>query len=259
MSPGGQFSPSPDSGTPPPARWPRPRWSGRAATAPSTRSRSSCPRGRSARASTARSLGRLSPDVDDPRAAPLPADWATLGCPGPRVEPARLSAPAAPGRHRRAHLRAPRRGPQLQEELRQVAQCPRKAAAESRWATTIKNDPDLAPAVERGHVTGADAYQVRDEPAGGQRWRLRLPRPARRPILAGAVKRIKQGGGAGTQSPKRRTDPRGFGGGLAPRDVVAQMSSSTWRRSSADARRRGLLFRGADKSSLSDPAVLTQE
>ena len=42
-------------GKPPPARWPRARWSGRAATAPSTRtSRSSCQRVRSARASTGR-------------------------------------------------------------------------------------------------------------------------------------------------------------------------------------------------------------
>ena len=34
----------------------------------------------------------------------------------------------------------------------------------------------MAPAVERGHATVADAYQVRDEPT-----------------LAGAVKRIRQG------------------------------------------------------------------
>ena len=46
------------------------------------------------------------PDVDDPRKTPLTADRATLRRAGRVVQPARLSAPAAPGRHRRAHRRS---------------------------------------------------------------------------------------------------------------------------------------------------------
>ncbi len=59
-------------------------------------------------------------------------------------------------------------------------------------AVAIKNDPDLAPAVERGHVTVADAYQVRDEPAEVKRRAVETVEAGEAPTLAGAVKRIKQ-------------------------------------------------------------------
>ena len=75
-----------------------------------------------------------------------------------------------------------------------------KAAAElmnvsrrsTQRAAAIKNDPDLAPAVERGHVTVADAYQVRDEPAEVKRRAVETVEAGEAPTLAGAVKRIKQ-------------------------------------------------------------------
>ena len=75
-----------------------------------------------------------------------------------------------------------------------------KAAAElmkvsrrsTQRAAAIKNDPDLAPAVERGHVTVADAYQVRDEPAEVKRRAVKTVEAGEAPTLAGAVKRIKQ-------------------------------------------------------------------
>ena len=76
-----------------------------------------------------------------------------------------------------------------------------KAAAElmqvsrrsTQRAAAIKNDPDLAPAVERGQVTVADAYQVRDEPAEVKRRAVETVEAGEAPTLAGAVKRIKQG------------------------------------------------------------------
>ncbi|MCY4508578.1 MAG: hypothetical protein OXG35_16720, partial [Acidobacteria bacterium] len=58
-------------------------------------------------------------------------------------------------------------------------------------AAAIKNDPDLAPAVERGHVTVADAYRVRDEPAEVKRRAVETVEAGEAPTLAGAVKRIK--------------------------------------------------------------------
>ena len=75
-----------------------------------------------------------------------------------------------------------------------------KAAAElmkvsrrsTQRAAAIKNDPDLAPAVERGQVTVADAYQVRDEPAEVKRRAVETVEAGEAPTLAGAVKRIKQ-------------------------------------------------------------------
>ncbi len=75
-----------------------------------------------------------------------------------------------------------------------------KAAAElmkvsrrsTQRAAAIKNDPDLAPAVERGHVTVADAYQVRDEPAEVKRRAVEMVEAGEAPTLVGAVKRIKQ-------------------------------------------------------------------
>ena len=62
--------------------------------------------------------------------------------------------------------------------LRRVASglMPTRARAHVANAGPLPAIPDLAPAVERGHATVADAYQVRDEPT-----------------LAGAVKRIRQG------------------------------------------------------------------
>ncbi len=59
-------------------------------------------------------------------------------------------------------------------------------------AAAIKNDPDLAPAVERGQVTVADAYRVRDEPAEVKRRAVETVEAGEAPTLAGAVKRIKQ-------------------------------------------------------------------
>ena len=59
-------------------------------------------------------------------------------------------------------------------------------------AAAIKNDPDLAPAVERGEVTVADAYRVRDEPAEVKRRAVETVEAGEAPTLAGAVKRIKQ-------------------------------------------------------------------
>ena len=59
-------------------------------------------------------------------------------------------------------------------------------------AAAIKNDPDLAPAVERGHVTVADAYRVRDEPAEVKRRAVESVEAGEAPTLAGAVKGIKQ-------------------------------------------------------------------
>ena len=59
-------------------------------------------------------------------------------------------------------------------------------------AAAIKNDPDLAPAVERGHVTVADAYRVRDEPAEVKRRAVESVEAGKAPTLAGAVKHIKQ-------------------------------------------------------------------
>ncbi len=59
-------------------------------------------------------------------------------------------------------------------------------------AAAIKNDPDLAPAVERGHATVGDAYQVRDEPAEVKRRAVEAVEAGEAPTLAGAVKRIKQ-------------------------------------------------------------------
>ena len=59
-------------------------------------------------------------------------------------------------------------------------------------AAAIKNDPDLAPAVERGHVTVADAYQVRDEPTEVKRRAVEIVEAGEAPTLAGAVKRLKQ-------------------------------------------------------------------
>ena len=58
-------------------------------------------------------IGKYGPAVDDPApgaAAGRPGDAETSG---PGVQPARLLSPAALGRHRRAHRRAPPRGPQL--------------------------------------------------------------------------------------------------------------------------------------------------
>ena len=75
-----------------------------------------------------------------------------------------------------------------------------KAAAElmnvsrrsTQRAAAIKNDPDLAPAVERRQVTVADAYQVRDEPAEVKRRALEIVEAGEASTLAGGVKRIKQ-------------------------------------------------------------------
>ena len=57
-------------------------------------------------------------------------------------------------------------GPRRKGQVRQLAPISQKAAVElmnvsrrsTQRAAAIKNDPDLAPAVERGHVTVADAY-----------------------------------------------------------------------------------------------------
>ncbi len=62
----------------------------------------------------------------------------------------------------------------------------------SRRAAAIKNGPDLAPAVERGHVTVAAAYRVRDEPAEVKHRAVETVEAGQAPTLAGAVKRIKQ-------------------------------------------------------------------
>ena len=81
-------------------------------------------------------------------------------------------------------------------------------------AAAIKNDPDLAPAVE--HVTVADAYRIREEAANSR--------------------------------------PGSDRGGV---DIIATMPLT------AQGRPWGIgrisYFCGADKSSLSDPAVLIQK
>ena len=84
----------------------------------------------------------------------------------------------------------------LSGETAPIGAVSQKAAAElmkvsrrsTQRAAAIKNDPDLAPAVERGHATVADAYQVRDEPAEVKRRAVEAVEAGEAPTLAGAVR-----------------------------------------------------------------------
>ena len=97
-------------------------------------------------------------------------------------------------------------------------------------AAAIKNDPDLALAVERGHVTVADAYQVRDEPA-----EVEIRDPGREPRVEGGdlhphiaeASRELIGCDEATRHPRRRGTTR-------PRTSAryADQSSISWRRRS---------------------------
>ena len=69
---------------------------------------------------------------------------------------------------------------------------PIRARAHVANAGPLPAIPDLAPAVERGHATVADAYQVRDEPAEVKRRAVEAVEAGEAPTLAGAVKRIRQ-------------------------------------------------------------------
>ena len=59
-------------------------------------------------------------------------------------------------------------------------------------AAAIKDDPDLAPAVERGHVAVGDAYRVRNEPPDVKRRAVEAFEAGKAATLVRAVKRIKQ-------------------------------------------------------------------
>ena len=63
-----------------------------------------------------KNLGKVRPGRRRPARDAVARGSGNAETPGPGVQRARLSAPAAPGGHRRAHLRAPRRGPQLHED-----------------------------------------------------------------------------------------------------------------------------------------------
>ncbi len=171
---GGSSPSSSRCATPPPARWPRLRWSGRAAMAPSTKDLEELmPEVRNARASTGRTSGS-SPG----RRRPARGAVADAETPGPGVQPARLSASAAPGRHRHAHLRSATRA-----SASRPSASPRHRGVDRRAAPSRETAPTGA--VRRSALPAGPCRSRLSRPLPGPVQRGRQPattvgRPARR-------------------------------------------------------------------------------
>ena len=134
--------------------------------------------------------------MDDSQRALAAAKLANLGAGRPRAadtaEPAAEAdetADSGKGRLVRPNGETAPLGAVSQKAAAELMKVSRRS---TQRAAAIKNDPDLAPAVERGQVTVADAYQVRDEPAEVKRRAVATVEAGEAPTLAGAVKRIKQ-------------------------------------------------------------------
>jgi len=134
--------------------------------------------------------------MDDSQRALAAAKLANLGAGRPpaadTAEPAAEAdetAGSGKGRLERPNGETAPIGAVSQEAAAELMKVSRRS---TQRAAAIKNDPDLAPAVERGQVTVADAYQVRDEPAEVKRRAVETVEAGEASTLAGAVKRIKQ-------------------------------------------------------------------
>ena len=134
--------------------------------------------------------------MDDSQRAMAAAKLANLGAgrpPAAGIDEAAAeadeTADSDKGRLVRPNGETAPRGAVSQEAAAELMKVSRRS---TQRAAAIKNDPDLAPAVERGQVTVADAYRVRDEPAEVKRRAIETVEAGEAPTLAGAVTRIKQ-------------------------------------------------------------------
>lgn len=141
------------------------------------------------------SLNRERRPMNESQRALAGAKWTKLGVGRPRpagpTAEAEGTAAAGSGRPVRPKGEPPPIGAGVSQA--EAAQRMNVSRRSLQRAAAIQDDPDLAAAVERGQVTVADAFRVREEPADVKRRAVEAVEAGQARTLARAVERIKGG------------------------------------------------------------------